>query len=244
MKFSWDLREGLLIGFTFLLILNPFVCTAQWDDTYVIGTQSDLSGTYADVSGASGTLDCGPDGHFDPYRNECSSNRLGRTEPVSAYSSSKKQGLAGDNIAAPASIIISTYMQHESADAPFPSTGQSYPYLFHGQQPSMEELRQIGGDIYFPDGLQLYILYNNRWCQDPTSYWYSETANMMIYSDQPQYLVMYERYPNGQIQRNDIGYVDSGYNTGMFKADSKGLHTLAVWGSRSEWSNQLQIYVQ
>jgi hypothetical protein len=226
MKFSLDLREGLLIGFTFLLILNPFVCTAQPDDTYVIGPQSDLRGTYADVS------------------ERPSVKGVGYLEPVSASLLSKEWGLTGDNTAAPASIIISTNMQYESADAPFPSTGQSYPYLFHGQQPSMEELRQIGGDIYFPDGLQLYILYNNRWCQDPTSYWYSETANMMIYSDQPQYLVMYERYPNGQIQRNDIGYVDSGYNAGMFEADSKGLHTLAFWGSRSGWSNQLQIYVQ
>jgi hypothetical protein len=223
MKFSLDLREGLLIGFTLLLILNP-VCTAQSGDTYVIGPQSDLSGTYVDVSGASFPLV-----HESPV-----------PETIIAPTSA----LPGNNIAAPASIIISTNTPHESANIPSPSVGQSYPYLFHGQQPSMEELRRIGGDIYFPGGLQLYILYNNIWCQDATSYWYSDNANMLIYSDQPQYIVIYERYPNGQIQRNDIGYIDSGYNTGMFDADSKGLHTLAVWGSRSEWSNKLQIYVQ
>jgi hypothetical protein len=244
MKFSLDLKEGILIGFTFLLILNPFVCTAQMDDIHIIGPQSDLSGTYADVSDASGTLACGPGCQFDPDINECVCNTEFTTEPVSASSSSKEQGLTGDNIAAPASIIISTNMPHESVNIPSPSAGQSYPYLFHGQQPSMEELREIGGDIYFPDGIQLYILYNDRWCQDGTSYWSYEKANMMFYSDQPQYIVMYERYPNGQIQKNDIGYVDSGYNAGMFMADSKGLHTLAVWGSRSGWSNQLQIYVQ
>jgi hypothetical protein len=243
MEFSLDLREGFLIGFTFLLILNPCVCTAQPDDIYIIGQQSDLSGTYADVSDASGTLACGPGCQFDPDINDCVCNVEVKTEPVSS-SSGKEYGSNGDNMAAPASIIISTNMPYESANVPSPSAGQSYPYLFHGQRPSMEELRGIGGDIYFPGGIQIYILYNNKWCQDATSYWYSEEANMMIYSDQPQYIVMYERYPNGQIQKNDIGYVDSGYNTGMFKADSKGLHTLAVWGSRSGWSNQLQIYVQ
>jgi hypothetical protein len=127
---------------------------------------------------------------------------------------------------------------------PSASSGQSYPYLFHGQNPSLGELSRIGGNIPAQKGLQFYILYNNLWSQEYTSYWFGYTTNTLLYNDIPQYITIYEKYPDGQITRNDLGYINKGYFPGWFEADTKGVHELRVWGSQSGWSNTLTIYIQ
>lgn len=127
---------------------------------------------------------------------------------------------------------------------PSASSGQSFSYLFHGQKPSMEDLRSIGGDLAIGNGLQFFILYNNKWCQQYTSYWNADRTNTLLFIDQPQYISYCEKYPDGKVARNDVGYADMGYFPGWFEGDSRGWHEIAVWGSKSGWSNILEIYVQ
>jgi hypothetical protein len=53
----------------------------------------------------------------------------------------------------------------------------------------------------------------------------------------------YERYPNGYEAGQYWGYWYPGYRHAWFGADYKGWHQIAVWGSRSGWSNPIWVYV-
>jgi hypothetical protein len=124
-----------------------------------------------------------------------------------------------------------------------PSSGESYAYLTDSQMPSLADLNRIGKGISSGTGLQCYILYNNKWSQDPTTYWSQETTNTIYYINKAQYIYLCEKSPDGGVDATYLGYMESGIHPGLFEANTKGWHQLMIWGSESGWSNNLLIYV-
>lgn len=123
------------------------------------------------------------------------------------------------------------------------SKGSTTRYFFHGQNPSLDELQEIGGAIAPNAEIQYMILYNNQWIQNPAAFWYKDQPNSLLYVNQPQYITYYEKYPDGHVDLNDWGYMSKGYHTAWFSADERGWHRLATWGSESGWSNVVWAYV-
>jgi len=92
-------------------------------------------------------------------------------------------------------------------------------------------------------GLQQWIYYCGRWTYGPGSLIYGQQTNTIIRNDQYQMLWSYERYPSGYESWQFWGYWYPGYRHAWFGADAQGWHQIAVWGSRSGWSNPIWVYV-
>ncbi|MBN1236381.1 MAG: hypothetical protein JW999_10100 [Methanotrichaceae archaeon] len=92
-------------------------------------------------------------------------------------------------------------------------------------------------------GLQIWTRYNGMWTTDPASVFFWRSTSILSNNDQAQTVWSWERYPNGQQSWRNWGYRMPGYFHGRFFGDARGWHQLAMWGSRSGWSNVVWIYV-
>jgi hypothetical protein len=92
-------------------------------------------------------------------------------------------------------------------------------------------------------GLQIWTRYNGMWTTDPASVFFWRSTSILSNNDQAQTVWSWERYPNGQQSWRNWGYRMPGYFHGRFIGDARGWHELAMWGSRSGWSNVVWIYV-
>jgi len=92
-------------------------------------------------------------------------------------------------------------------------------------------------------GLQTWTRYNGVWTKDPASVFFWRSTSILSNNDQAQTVWSWERYPNGQQSWRNWGYRMPGYFYGRFFGDARGWHQLAMWGSRSGWSNVVWIYV-
>jgi len=92
-------------------------------------------------------------------------------------------------------------------------------------------------------GLQVWTRYNGIWTVDPAAVFFWRSTSLLSYNDQAQTVWSWERYPNGQQNWRNLGYRMPGYFHGRFIGDARGWHELAMWGSRSGWSNVVWIYV-
>ncbi|MHB8119974.1 MAG: hypothetical protein ACYDHX_14840 [Methanothrix sp.] len=92
-------------------------------------------------------------------------------------------------------------------------------------------------------GLQIWTRYNGMWTTDPAAVLFWRSTSILSNNDQAQTVWSWERYPNGQQSWRNLGYRMPGYFHGRFIGDARGWHELAMWGSRSGWSNVVWIYV-
>jgi len=99
------------------------------------------------------------------------------------------------------------------------------------------------GGYYSYGGLQQWIYYCGRWSYGPAALWLGQQTNTIIRNDQYQRIWSYERYPNGYEDWQYWGYWYPGYHHAWFGADARGWHQIAVWGSRTGWSNSIWVYV-
>ncbi len=111
------------------------------------------------------------------------------------------------------------------------------PEVFRSYYGGTEAFRRYSG------GLQQWIYYSGRWTYGPAALWFGQQTNTIIRNDQYQVIWSYERYPNGYEAWQYWGYWYPGYRHAWFGADYKGWHQIAVWGSRSGWSNPIWVYV-
>jgi hypothetical protein len=122
-----------------------------------------------------------------------------------------------------------------------------------GQSLSQQEISASGGFgggesgtkayMMMVTGLQVWTRYNGAWTLDPASVFFWRSTSILSYNDQAQTVWSWEKYPNGQQIWRNLGYRMSGYFHGRFTGDARGWHELAMWGSRSGWSNVVWIYV-
>ena len=129
------------------------------------------------------------------------------------------------------------------SEPPEASTGSTKQYLYHGKSPSMDELESLGGELNDEGRLKYHILYNNKWCIDPTAFWQDDKTNTLTYVDIPQHITYFEKYPDGEAIITEWGYMQKGFYPASFLADEKGWHRVAIWGNVSGWSNVVWIYV-
>jgi len=92
-------------------------------------------------------------------------------------------------------------------------------------------------------GLQIWTRYNGMWTTDPASVFFWRSTSILSYNDQAQTVWFWEGYPRGRQVWRNLGYRMPGYFHGRFTGDERGWHRLAMWGSRSGWSNVVWIYV-
>ena len=92
-------------------------------------------------------------------------------------------------------------------------------------------------------GLQHLIYYCGRWTYGPAALVYGQQTNTITQNYQYQYVWYYDRYPDGHEQWEYGGYWYPGPRFGYFRADQRGWHQIAIWGSRSGWSNPIWVYV-
>lgn len=128
------------------------------------------------------------------------------------------------------------------SEPPEASTGSTKQYLYHGESPSIDELESLGGKLD-EDKIKYYILYNNKWSIDATAFWLDDKTNTLSYVDEPQHIVYFEKYPDGEAIITEWGYMQKGFYPASFVADEKGWHRVAIWGSVSDWSDVVWIYV-
>jgi hypothetical protein len=93
-------------------------------------------------------------------------------------------------------------------------------------------------------GLQIWTRYNGMWTTDPASVFFWRSTSILSNNDQAQTVWSWERYPNGKQIWLNLGYRMPGYFHSRFIGDTRGWHQLAIWGSRSGWSNVVWIYVR
>jgi hypothetical protein len=129
------------------------------------------------------------------------------------------------------------------SEPPAASTGSTKPYLYHGEGPSMDDLRSLGGEVKAEGSIKYYVLYNNKWCTGSMAFWLNDKTNSLSYVDISQYITYFEKYPDGEVTITDWGYMRKGFHPAWFSADEKGWHRVAIWGSESGWSSVVWIYV-
>jgi hypothetical protein len=99
------------------------------------------------------------------------------------------------------------------------------------------------GGYYGYGGLKHLIYYCGGWTYGPAALWYGQQTNTITQNYQYQHVWYYDRYPDGHEQWNYGGYWYPGPHFGYFRADQRGWHQIAIWGSRSGWSNPIWVYV-
>ncbi len=92
-------------------------------------------------------------------------------------------------------------------------------------------------------GLKIWTRYNGMWTTNPASVFFWRSTSILSYNDQAQTVWFWEGYQSGRQDWNNQGYRMPGYFHGRFTGDERGWHRLAMWGSRSGWSNVVWIYV-
>lgn len=119
--------------------------------------------------------------------------------------------------------------------APLASGGSEFSHSYYGG--GTQAYRRYYG------GLQQWIYYCGRWTYGPAAMYYGQRTNTIIRNDQYQRIWSYEKYPNGHEAWQYWGYWYPGYHHAWFGADYRGWHQIAVWGSRSGWSNPIWVHV-
>jgi hypothetical protein len=99
-------------------------------------------------------------------------------------------------------------------------------------------------DFMMVSGLQVWTRYNGMWTTGPASVFFWRSTSILSYNDQAQTVWSWEGYPRGRQVWRSLGYRMPGYFHGRFTGDERGWHRLAMWGSRSGWSNVVWIYVR
>jgi hypothetical protein len=170
----------------------------------------------------------------------------GSQSGLDPYSSQSGQG------GAESSHPTSGPQSYQPMSTPSASTTQALDYG-QGETLTQQEVfasggMQASGDMQMRayamvTGLQLWVRYNGAWSKDPAAVYYYRSTSMLTNNDQSQYIWSWERYPNGRQQWQNWGYRMPGYIHGQFIGDARGWHQLAMWGSRSGWSNVIWIYV-
>lgn len=151
----------------------------------------------------------------------------------------------------------------EPLSAPSASTTEALNYA-EGQSLSLQEVSSTGmmtsgnemmaygsgtpasgGSMAYmaTSGLQIWVRYNGIWTTGPASVFFRRSTSTLAYNDQSQRIWSWEGYPRGRQVWRDLGYRMPGYFHGRFTGDERGWHRLAMWGSRTGWSNVLWIYV-
>ncbi len=92
-----------------------------------------------------------------------------------------------------------------------------------------------------PSGIQIWAFYNGQWTQGPSSVSLYQQENIAVLNDQTQNLWGYDS--NGFPMWSNWGFRWPGFTFSSFYGDQRGWHLVAMWGSRSGWSNVLPIYV-
>lgn len=186
----------------------------------------------------------GPGTPSETYRSDGAptSSRPGGSQPSSAPSASTGSPISsfGDGELLSESEVRglpggSSLLAPGGAAAPIASGERDALYSYYG-----------GSYAYrsYYGGLQHWIYYCGRWSYGPAAMWYGQQTNTIIRNDQYQRIWSYERYPNGNEEWQYWGYWYPGYHHAWFGAyPYKGWHQIAVWGSRSGWSNPIWVYV-
>ena len=136
----------------------------------------------------------------------------------------------------------------EPLSTPSASNTEALSYV-EGQSLTQQEVSASGGmesrtmAYMMVTGLQIWTRYNGMWTTNPAAVYYWRSTSILSYNDQAQTVWFWERYPNGQTSWHNLGYRMPGYFHGRFIGDARGWHELAMWGSRSGWSNVVWIYV-
>ena len=132
------------------------------------------------------------------------------------------------------------------SSAPSDSTTGALGYA-QGQELTQRDIQVTGGALMahaMVSGLQLWVWYNGAWTIGPAAVHYWRSTSTATYNDRSQYIWSWELYPNGRQVWKQWGYRMAGYIHGRFTGDMRGWHQLAMWGSRSGWSNSVWIYVR
>jgi len=132
------------------------------------------------------------------------------------------------------------------SSAPPDSTTEALSYA-EGQELTQQDVQATGGEMrayMMVSGLQLWVRYNGAWIVGPAAVRYWRSTSMLTQNDQPQYIWSWEMYPNGRQVWKQWGYRRAGYIHGRFIGDMRGWHQLAMWGSKSGWSNSVWILVR
>ena len=162
-------------------------------------------------------------------------------------------------------ILNLVLLQNSPRTLPQASSGNMATNLVQGQKLSLQEVANIGGTVSSGASssgdnsgdsgvkrlmlvgsgpqIQYWALYNGQWTKGPSAIYYNQQINTIYYNDQGQYLWSYEKYPNGYVDWQYLGYMYQGYYNMWFFGDARGYHQTAIWGSNSGWSNVLWIYV-
>ncbi len=147
----------------------------------------------------------------------------------------------GANLISPGGM--SAPMSPGGISTPMPSGGMSTPMASGGAGAFKSYYGGTQAYHMYYGGLQQWIYYCGRWTGGPAAFWYGQRTNTIIRNDQYQSIWSYEKYPNGWVDWKYWGYWQPGYHHAWFGADAKGWHQIAVWGSRSGWSNPIWVYV-
>ena len=141
----------------------------------------------------------------------------------------------------PATGPISSPPSSEPTD----STTAALSYA-DGKELTQQDVQNIGGAMLayaLKPGLQLWIR-NEAWTLRPAAVRYWRSTSTLTYNDQPQYIWSWELYPKGRQVWKQWGYKNAGYIHGRFTGAMRGWHQLAMWGSKSGWSNSVWILVR
>lgn len=92
-------------------------------------------------------------------------------------------------------------------------------------------------------GPQLWARYHGAWTSGPASVFFHGWTNMLVNNDQRQRIWSWEKYPGGSQRWSYWGMRMPGYFSGQFIGDTRGWHYLAMWGTRSGWSNVVPVFV-
>jgi len=115
-----------------------------------------------------------------------------------------------------------------------------------GQELTQQDMQNIGGAMLayaLKPGLRLWVRCDGRWTLRPTAACYLESTSTLTYNDQPQYIWSWEMYPKGRQVWKQWGYKNAGFIHCRFTGAMRGWHQLAMWGSKSGWSNSVWISV-
>ena len=209
---------------------------------FIFLTATTLAQPLPDGQYPSGPNYPGPNYPNDPYGPNYPNYPEPQNEPGPTPGPNDNQG--GHPAAGPESSL--------PLSAPSGSNTEALSYA-EGQSMSQQEVAASGemsggagsGKMAYMlvTGLQIWTRYNGMWTTDPAAVFFWRSTSLLTYNDQAQNVWSWERYPNGQQSWRNLGYRMPGYFHGRFIGDARGWHELAMWGSRSGWSNVAWIYV-
>jgi hypothetical protein len=135
-------------------------------------------------------------------------------------------------------------------EPPQASSGNMATNLVQGQKLSLQEVANIGGTVSSGASssgdnsgdsgvkrlmlvgsgpqIQYWALYNGQWTKGTSAIYYNQQINTIYYNDQGQYLWSYEKYPNGYVDWQYLGYMYQGYYNMWFFGDARGYHQTAT----------------